>query len=115
MQKSRSIEFTMLRDLAEGCKSNSLACRHSERVYPTGLLAGGALVPGERFAADGPSAQGQFICPRHFIKLAVSIKITTPNGVVIFMEQVKGIEPSCSAWEADVLPLNYTCTLNQRA
>ena len=27
------------------------------------------------------------------------------------MEQVKGIEPSCSAWEADILPLNYTCTL----
>ena len=25
------------------------------------------------------------------------------------MEQVKGIEPSHSAWEADVLPLNYTC------
>jgi hypothetical protein len=24
------------------------------------------------------------------------------------MERVKGIEPSCSAWEADVLPLNYT-------
>ncbi len=26
------------------------------------------------------------------------------------LEQVKGIEPSCSAWEADILPLNYTCT-----
>ena len=26
------------------------------------------------------------------------------------MERVKGIEPSCSAWEADVLPLNYTRT-----
>ena len=26
-----------------------------------------------------------------------------------FLEQVKGIEPSYSAWEADVLPLNYTC------
>ena len=25
------------------------------------------------------------------------------------VEQVKGIEPSYSAWEADVLPLNYTC------
>ena len=25
------------------------------------------------------------------------------------LEQVKGIEPSYSAWEADVLPLNYTC------
>ncbi len=24
------------------------------------------------------------------------------------MERVKGIEPSCSAWKADVLPLNYT-------
>ncbi len=25
------------------------------------------------------------------------------------MEQVKGIEPSTPAWEAGVLPLNYTC------
>jgi hypothetical protein len=25
------------------------------------------------------------------------------------LEQVKGVEPSCSAWEADVLPMNYTC------
>jgi hypothetical protein len=24
------------------------------------------------------------------------------------LERVKGIEPSLSAWEADVLPLNYT-------
>ena len=25
-----------------------------------------------------------------------------------FMERIKGVEPSCSAWEADVLPMNYT-------
>ena len=25
------------------------------------------------------------------------------------VEQVTGIEPACSAWEADILPLNYTC------
>ena len=25
------------------------------------------------------------------------------------LEQVTGIEPACSAWEADILPLNYTC------
>ncbi len=25
------------------------------------------------------------------------------------LEQVRGIEPPCSAWEADILPLNYTC------
>jgi hypothetical protein len=24
------------------------------------------------------------------------------------LERVKGIEPSCAAWEAAVLPLNYT-------
>lgn len=24
-------------------------------------------------------------------------------------KQVRGIEPPCSAWEADILPLNYTC------
>lgn len=25
-----------------------------------------------------------------------------------FLERVRGIEPPCSAWEADILPLNYT-------
>ena len=25
------------------------------------------------------------------------------------MEQVRGIEPPYSAWEADILPMNYTC------
>lgn len=33
----------------------------------------------------------------------------TRFSAVFTLEQVKGIEPSCSAWEADVLPLNYTC------
>lgn len=26
------------------------------------------------------------------------------------MEQITGVEPAPSAWEADVLPLNYICT-----
>ena len=29
-------------------------------------------------------------------------------NLLILLERVKGIEPSFSAWEADVLPLNYT-------
>ena len=33
---------------------------------------------------------------------------TKPNGLCADVERVKGIEPSCSAGEADVLPLNYT-------
>ena len=30
-----------------------------------------------------------------------------------FLERVKGLEPSYPAWEAGVLPLNYTRTLNK--
>ncbi len=30
------------------------------------------------------------------------------HSLRIKLERVKGIEPSFSAWEADVLPLNYT-------
>lgn len=29
--------------------------------------------------------------------------------ILAVLEQVRGIEPPYSAWEADVLPLNYTC------
>ncbi len=25
----------------------------------------------------------------------------------VTLERIKGVEPSCSAWEADVLPMNY--------
>jgi hypothetical protein len=31
------------------------------------------------------------------------------------LERVKGIEPSCAAWEAAVLPLNYTREVNFRS
>ena len=40
------------------------------------------------------------------------ILITKKYGAllsVLVLEQVKGIEPSYQAWEARVLPLNYTC------
>ena len=37
-------------------------------------------------------------------------KITSEQTEVCSdVEQVTGIEPACSAWEADILPLNYTC------
>ena len=31
-----------------------------------------------------------------------------PDGGAFAFERVTGIEPAFSAWEADVLPLNYT-------
>ena len=31
-----------------------------------------------------------------------------PEGPFLRLERVKGIEPSYAAWEAAVLPLNYT-------
>ncbi len=42
---------------------------------------------------------------RHSIQL--SYKRTKQK---IKMERVRGIEPLCSAWKADVLPLNHTRT-----
>ena len=38
------------------------------------------------------------LSPRGFLKKACCV-----------LEQVMGIEPTCSAWKADILPLNYTC------
>ena len=34
-------------------------------------------------------------------------KTCGPQFATAGLERAKGIEPSCSAWEADVLPLNY--------
>ncbi len=36
------------------------------------------------------------------------------NILVLLLERVMGIEPTQSAWEADVLPLNYTRDLCSR-
>ena len=33
------------------------------------------------------------------------------NVPLFLLEQVTGIEPAYSAWEADTLPLSYTCVL----
>ena len=57
-----------------------------QKDHPTGLLAGGAFAPYKRFAAGKTLAQGEFTPPEHVKSPSVSIKITTPKGVVIFME-----------------------------
>ena len=41
-------------------------------------------------------AQGKFISPEHVKSPPVSIKITTPNGVVIFMEYRNTIDAAAS-------------------
>ncbi len=35
-----------------------------------------------------------------------------PNGTPFVLEQATGIEPAASAWEAEVLPLDYACKNN---
>ena len=42
-------------------------------------------------------------------ELLAQMSIPHQNRSAI-MEQVMGIEPTLSAWKAEVLPLNYTCT-----
>src|SRR4026207_297533 len=41
-------------------------------------------------------------------KGGICAAMASPFNQVAFMERVMGIEPTYSAWEADVLPLNYT-------
>ena len=54
---------------------------------------------GETYAANS-------ICPYHLLQKAKPADLCRR---VLLLEQVTGIEPAYSAWEADVLPLNYTC------
>ena len=39
---------------------------------------------------------------------SLTYSITKTAEAALVMERVEGIEPSYSAWKADVLPLNYT-------
>ena len=39
----------------------------------------------------------------------VAVEDAIDKSLSPFEKQVRGIEPPTSAWEADVLPLNYTC------
>ena len=44
---------------------------------------------------------------------SISTKSNTKSPIkgLFVLEQMTGIEPAYSAWEADVLPLNYICTI----
>ena len=59
--------------------------------------------PSETFFGEeeqGSDAPGGFLCRRQK-------KTSEQSGLCSDVERAKGIEPSYSAWEADVLPLNY--------
>ena len=43
--------------------------------------------------------------------LRIRQKEKHPIGVLFLLEQMTGIEPACSAWEADALPLSYICKI----
>lgn len=44
----------------------------------------------------------------------VRIKHWKASKINALKEQITGIEPASSAWEADVLPMNYICLNYQR-
>ena len=63
----------------------------------------GAAGANETFCGEeeqGSDAPGGFLCRRQK-------KTSEQSGLCSDVERAKGIEPSYSAWEADVLPLNY--------
>ena len=69
----------------------------------------------------GPRRGSHFLAAEPSGAFAGGMRRNTPSGAVFRkagngavrsvseLEQVRGIEPPCSAWEADILPLNYTC------
>ena len=57
-----------------------------------------------------------YLCvPQKVIKLRIPTMVSADSLYAIHtliyktMEQMTGIEPAFSAWEADILPLNYIC------
>ena len=50
--------------------------------------------------------------PRLRRPLLYPAELQVRNIQVRMQKQVMGIEPTCPAWKAGVLPLNYTCTKN---
>ncbi len=62
----------------------------------------------------GKAAQGRAVCePKDGIEPTARVSglvriLHYLNDARYAMERVMGIEPTFSAWEADVLPLNYT-------
>ena len=67
----------------------------------------------ESRAGDAEQQPSQGLCVTYPSRRRISDTQTERGGVPIgmdwaFGERVTGIEPAFSAWEADVLPLNYT-------
>ena len=44
--------------------------------------------------------------------ISISTKISPPFGRIFLLERVMGLEPTISAWKANVLPLHYTRVLS---
>lgn len=54
------------------------------------------------------SLEKSLCCEERSVKRE-AYKKKKPLMRLFFLEQVRGVEPPYSAWEADVLPMNYTC------
>ena len=62
----------------------------------------------DRIHPDSPLSD-YMACVSGSIPTSLYVKNRRMNRLLFCMEQVKGIEPSTQAWEARILPLNYTC------
>ncbi len=81
----------------------------------TGLFSRAAFrIPGKVHTVDGTPGgirtpglllRRQLLYPT---ELLAHTESSVPACDVSGMERVMGIEPTCSAWKADILPLNYT-------
>ena len=73
-------------------------------------FVGGEIRPAGQWPKAKTLAQVEFISAEHLKSTGWNPKKKDiRSDVLLFLEQVKGVEPSYQAWEACVLPMNYTC------
>ena len=83
-----------------------------------GTPGGTGAVPPPARGTKNPSTGGIFACLRAGRSLRVpfpnhhSNKNIPPFGRIFLLERVMGLEPTISAWKANVLPLHYTRVLS---
>lgn len=69
-----------------------------------------ALLPRTRgLPKANPRRRANALRPSKSKKAGIHQKRHLPQQMPFLVEQVKGVEPSYQAWEACVLPMNYTC------
>ena len=107
-RQSQDILSDVLSFWKEGLKPIFPICNNSSKGPPNRPSGRRRFCAVQAFSPQAKTlAQGEFISPEHVKSPPVSIKITTPDGVVIFMEAPPRLELGVKVLQTSALPLGY--------